>query len=368
MEGAPDDSEDVVVELLAFEDSMNRDPSFDDPGNSPIMVDPPRPAATPGPFCEFCSVDFPSFSALCKHQARPCHLEHEGQPIADPVTVRVAPQYAALAGVSELVVDRKMAEVTVRRLHAKLVGCFNLERYYKAIESLTSKSVWRPLSVADVQLMKRLCAVQLAASMGMGGRESQEEAKGREGLEDEIDLLIIQMGGEAFVKLSTRSPKDATSGSLAVTSGGAALQLLCKSQRCFRDLGMVERYGDGGQMSIIVRQFDPLMNPELEFRCVVLNRKLVTVSQYNCYKVFSALNNPQLLREIALCVQSALRTVEEALFALYESFVVDFSIRLDPMRASIVEINPPFSSGIGLFRWRDLPKRLTIRAAIAKDE
>ncbi len=266
----------VSVELLPMQDDVfNRNPSQESPLNAPILVDPPAPTPTPGkPFCEFCCVEFATFSLLCKHQARPCHLEYEGLPISEPVKVTVAAPYVRHAGLESVVVDRKMAEVTVRRLHAKLVGCFNLERYYRAIEELTSKSVWLPLSLEEVGLLKRLCAVQLAQSMGMGGRESQEEAAGRERLEDQLTQLIGQVGGRGFVKLSTRSPKDVAGGSRVVTTGAEALQLLCKSQRIFRDLGMVERYG--GEMSIIVREFDEAMNPEMEmeFRCVVLNRKL----------------------------------------------------------------------------------------------
>jgi hypothetical protein len=270
MEGLDDD---VIVELVAMEDDFNRNPSQEDPSKAPIVLDPPAPQPVPGKaYCEFCCVTFASFSLLCKHQARPCHVEHEGQPIVEPVRVSVAAPYVRLAGLESTVVGRKMAEVTARRLHAKLVGCFNLERYYDAIAELTSKSVWLPLSVEDVGLLKRLCAVQLAQSMGMGGRENQEEAKGRERLEDHLAELIARVGGRGFVKLSTRSPKDVADGSRAVTTGAEALQLLCKSQRIFRDLGMVERYG--GEMSIIVREFDEAMDPEMEFRCVVQNRKL----------------------------------------------------------------------------------------------
>jgi hypothetical protein len=86
--------------------------------------------------------------------------------------------------------------------------------------------------------------------------------------------------------------------------------------------------------------------------------------------VFPRLNDPDLLRKIASCIREALHRVEAKVFELYESFVVDFCVRTNSstMSATIVEINPPLSSGIGLFRWRDLPNKLTIRAAIGVQE
>ncbi len=93
----------------------------------------------------------------------------------------------------------------------------------------------------------------------------------------------------------------------------------------------------------------------------------MTISQYDCYKVFPRLNDRELLLNVANCIRAALERVGPKLFELYESFVVDFCVRTEPtMSATIVEINPPLSSGIGLFTWKDLPQSLTIRAAIAK--
>jgi hypothetical protein len=96
----------------------------------------------------------------------------------------------------------------------------------------------------------------------------------------------------------------------------------------------------------------------------------VTISQYDCYKVFPRLNDRDLLRKVASCIRAALQRVEAKVYELYASFVVDFCVRTNSptMSATIVEINPPLSSGIGLFRWKDLPNNLTIRAAIGVQE
>jgi hypothetical protein len=95
----------------------------------------------------------------------------------------------------------------------------------------------------------------------------------------------------------------------------------------------------------------------------------VTISQYDCYKIFPRLNDRELLLRVANCIRGALERVGPKVFELYESFVVDFCVRAAPtICATIVEINPPLSSGIGLFQWKDLPAKLTIRAAIGVQE
>ena len=142
------------------------------------------------PNCEFCCTTFDSFSSLCQHQAKPCHLEFETQPISNPVHVRVHERIERYFPVDVVTVDRKMALVTKRRLQSSLISKFNLEAYYELIKEYTSKTVWIELGVEDIKLLKRLCAVQLATAMGMASRESQEEAVAREKLEDKMNEII----------------------------------------------------------------------------------------------------------------------------------------------------------------------------------
>lgn len=353
--------DEVKVEKVNVLDDtkINLNPTQEDPFLlGPVWIDPPLavpPAGTP--YCSECGCVFQTYSALGKHQGKPCHLDPslsvEGtSPI---VRVVVAEKYQALVGVREKSVDQRMAVLEKRRLHTKLLTKYNLEAYYDVIKTHTAASAWIALQPDDVTLLLRLCGLAKSRAMGMVTRETQQEAAGREALEDKVGALIRELGGRAFVKLSTRSPKDAIKtqgGSLMVTSGEQALSLICKSERCFNDLGLVSRYGDG-ELSIIVRAFDDRVDPQLEFRCVVLGDCLVSISQYNCYSAYDVLQDEARLKSIGTSIVRIWREVHPALRALYDEYVIDFAATPEGGTASIIEINPCSSSGIGLFSWKE---------------
>lgn len=216
------------------------------------------------------------------------------------------------------------------------------------------------------QVPSSLCK-KLAQSAGMGGRETQEEAAGREKLEDQLSAMIQSVGGKAFVKLSTRSPKDVKRANLDVTNGMDALDLLCRSQRIFNDLGLIEQYG--GDLSLVVREYDSSINPQLEFRCVVQKGKLRCMSQYNCYEAFDVLQDTAFVESIAQAIVKLHSELAPKLAPIYEDYVIDFAAIVkegQEISATVIEINPPASSGIGLFKWSSLPEKLTLRYVVKK--
>ena len=156
---------------------------------------------------------------------------------------------------------------------------------------------------------------------------------------------LVDLGGSAFVKLSTRSPKDAVKKgeSLVVNTGSDALRLICKSQRCHQDLGMVERYGNKDDVfSIILREFDTSIDWKWEFRCVVQNDHLVCISQYNCYEVFSCLQDANLLNDIAKQIKEVFSIVHPRLKKKYHEYVIDFAAVLKGIIiiSSKIDFNP----------------------------
>lgn len=215
----------------------------------------------------------------------------------------------------------------------------------------------------------------------MGGRETQLEAEGRERLEDEITQMIsgvVQKKDDdssssrrAFVKLSTRSPKDVRHQRLDVANGGEAMDLLCRSQRIFHDLGMVEQYATSDSaLSIVVREYDDRIRREWEFRCVVQQSRLCSISQYHCYEVLDALQNEEkthLLDQVARAIVEVHDNhLAPKLASLYQNYVIDFAAIVDEeqkkvLDVTVIEINPSASSGIGLFKWSQLPDKLTLR-------
>merc|ERR1711916_122649 len=130
---------------------------------------------------------------------------------------------------------------------------------------------------------------------------------------------------------------------------------------------MLERYGDGVPVAIVVREWVP-MAPEKEFRCVARKGKLIAISQYNCY---TPLTMP--LAKLTQGMSEIVRvfdSIKDSVFGMYQEFVIDFAL-LDDGSAHVVEINPPVSSGIGLFSWAELanhdgPLRIRILDRVEK--
>jgi len=160
---------------------------------------------------------------------------------------------------------------------------------------------------------------------------TEEELKLVAGVEDRIDDIVKELGGEVFVKLNTRSPKDAVferrnpnverflleeleqlkkkkptekiddndelilltraaTRGMRVTTGKEAMALLSVSDRVYSDLRKsiqstkTTLRNDPG-VSVIVRKWD-FFPIHMEFRGFVCKRKFTGLSQYFHYAYF----------------------------------------------------------------------------------
>jgi len=216
---------------------------------------------------------------------------------------------------------------------------------------------------------------------------------------------------KAFVKLSTRSPKDSkkafaravesyrrrveeltaagaeagpntrwrvlceeTTASGAVASGSAALELLLDSERVYEDLEYALRGPPDvseheereprklkWNMSLVARAWDPRLKPESEFRGICWGGKLTCLCQY-----FHPLYFPELVdqreaveRDINASFYNA--KVQSAVARLGGHCIIDFAW-LGPGEVIIIELNPfdgvclgVFPASTGLFLW-DTPE------------
>lgn len=191
----------------------------------------------------------------------------------------------------------------------------DVEHWYNILKAHTFATEWFELD----ELAMRAIRTRFAKDP-----LTKEEEKRLVLLCSSIDGLISKLGGAAFVRLSTRSPKDAIVSSpefvrsmqeqlrqidskdLAATgeafyecvmkagrmaSGKAAVELLCNSSRVFMDL---RRSLDAKfPVLCVVREYCYLA-PSSEFRVFVVRGKITAVSQYIDCLFFPQLDSVQL--------------------------------------------------------------------------
>lgn len=137
-----------------------------------------------------------------------------------------------------------------------------------------------------------------------------------------------------------------------------AMTYLTSSERIYSDL---LRCADTDpavwkwDVRLIVREWADV-DPEMEFRCFVANRKMVAITQYNNQLLYPFLCNVGFLRETVSCIVSTFEKVSDLI--QYNLYVIDFAVHADLKSATIIELNPagPMTGG-SFFDWnldRDL--------------
>jgi hypothetical protein len=261
-----------------------------------------------------------------------------------------------------------------------------LEQYFDAIQTHTFASAFVPLTR------------DLARALLQRDRASLISA-----LAPQIDAARRSLGVEkVFVRLSSRSPKDAplalaafpallertrlrmrdaTSGNarafalqiaatlaMGASSGAEAMELLVASDRIRDDLQQFVDGHLGDDFRVCVREFRNLPL-EFELRAFVYGRRVTAVTQYNPYLFF-----PLLVKHKAALVARVVDFVQQTLPQLTLDHCVldlvlvrakndeerdlflgqqdDTELDLDAFRVMIVELNPFAEfAGEGLFSW-----------------
>ncbi len=167
-------------------------------------------------------------------------------------------------------------------------------------------------------MMQGLASANLARAMGMDRRETNKELEMREKLEERL-AMVMDPTKVYFCRMSTRSPKDGVSLSaeekllpiterlqrkirlLQVRNPQQVVDLLTKSQRVFSDINFYFGHrvanSTSAKLFLILREWTE-MPQDHEFRCYIVNRKIVAISQYQCYCVFPAMQNVEHVRRI----------------------------------------------------------------------
>ncbi len=292
---------------------------------------------------------------------------------------------------------------------------YDLDFWIGEFAGITFRTAVLPLSPEEMAALKKFCVWAKKAYMqhvndclktangikmpeswfgqAMGAAQVPESAKAvAEGLRLKLDKVISEFGNAAFVKLSTRSPKDsyvlphrekhryvallsqglaepsarewAETECLRVHSGTEALDLLIASQRVEDDLDTTLDWGkatcsaealSSSPMSVVVREWARVPRWG-EFRSFVCKGKLNAVTQYFCDRMFPLLVKQK--EEVAGMIK---KFFEEQVGPRLRKLaiahaVVDFGLVLGAdervEKIIVLELNSfGVRSGAGLFDW-----------------
>lgn len=164
-------------------------------------------------------------------------------------------------------------------------------------------------------------------------------------LTDRIDAALTGFENGAFVKLSSRSAKDAWCETFKCVSGADVLNQFSSSERILDDL-VQYKYLDH-PCYLLLRDWADIPKHE-EWRCFVRDGRIIGVSQYHYLDDFTTIygNDGALYDRIVTFVESAAVPVLPC-----DPVVVDVWLRPDPM---VIEINPYGLSDPCLFDYAEL--------------
>jgi hypothetical protein len=295
--------------------------------------------------------------------------------------------------------------------------------WFEDIKEVTFTSTFCDLSPEEAQIIvthweERTRMIANSASVGGASQEDlhrvlenhlAEAVEKLKPLQDRLQEAIseetkLSPVGMAFVKLSTRSPKDSkkalarakaeyreridalggdaqvepntrwrilceeTTKSGAVSDAACALGLLLDSDRVFEDLeyalrGPPDTVGDAHtnkwNMQLVARAWDPRLKPESEFRGICWNNKLTCLNQYYHPLLFPELmdKRDEILKDIQYVFESP--GVKNAVSRLGGHCIIDFAW-LGSGEVIVVELNPfdgvclgTFPASTGMFLWDD---------------
>ena len=260
-----------------------------------------------------------------------------------------------------------------------------LHSYYHEIEPHTFKTTFVPVSVEAADAWR---------VGNRGGVLTPDQQQHLQTLKDVVDEHVTTtFGGRCFIRLSTRSPKDAidkvpalraelvrylrerlgevqargeeVDGNaklcalndsmaplMAVSSSSEFFELVACSSRCVSDIVRCLDYKDdlpSWDLQCIVREFHPVPSSS-EFRCFVKDRRLVAISQYfaTCFYPDVAERADEYRVRIVDFFEAACGAIT------LDEYIIDMAVMPDSDRVHIIELNPfAQTTGPCLFDWSE---------------
>lgn len=260
---------------------------------------------------------------------------------------------------------------------------WDIDVWYPALESLTYKSIFLPLTHEERDAIIRFNEVSWK-NVCDSNKLTKSEVKILKNLEEDLDKEIkSHFNSKAFIRLCGRSPKDgeplnreeiyqkyksihktfiesgfeedihtkmlaiAQINIMKVTCGRDAMSLLLTSERVFSDMIDWKLYGEPEQ--ICLREYDEDMRYDLEFRCFVYDGKLTAISQYDHHAYYHHLESEELKTKVYNLIS---KKISEELVPLINTrnFVADYCFIRNDIK--LIELSPFLPcTGAGLYRW-----------------
>ncbi|XP_050418437.1 uncharacterized protein LOC126831840 isoform X1 [Patella vulgata] len=273
----------------------------------------------------------------------------------------------------------------------------NTELWQECLKEVTFPSKYCPISIEEAEtfvriferMFKNLDAERIS-KIDLWGNLTPEEKIVIDNLSSKLDVVLQEVirnskEGCAFVKTSSRSPKDAPMAhgkfgelyksylsklseeerncenqqiicllksafeAMKVTSAREVMQLMITSERIYQDMLLALEIKDRYHENFVVREFVPI-DVDMEFRAFVFDLELTAIAQYN-YLVFS----DRLLKEKDVIIERLQKFYKEEVKTRIttkfpQHFIVDFAVCKD--KIWVIEINPFLvSTDSGLFSW-----------------
>eukprot|EP01083_Nonionella_stella_P037419 101998_1 len=275
---------------------------------------------------------------------------------------------------------------------------FEMDSYYKYIMHHTYKTEFIPVSFAEAN------ALRLYFRDTLYQDKNADSIQHFSNLQANLNTAINKLkstnpSGQFFVRMSTRSPKDACdkplfrtklielmrerfvnedgfnaeyhdlnkrliglrecfSKVLCVSNCDQMLELLSFSERCVSDLKRLMDHKhllDKWDLYLVVREFKfiPIQN---EFRCFVHNSQLTAITQYfpHCYFPQSIQQNADTIKRMITeyYKNRVLKECGELNVELNSSYVLDLNVDVAHNKIMIIELNPfAQTTGAGFFDW-----------------
>ncbi|KAJ5078546.1 cell division cycle protein [Anaeramoeba ignava] len=274
----------------------------------------------------------------------------------------------------------------------KYIFDFAIETWYPYVEKYTLKTEVLEVSIEEAEALLNYCEEFYNSNSNIESKnlKTEENKKTLSLLEQRINTSIeSNFNNASFVKLSTRSPKDAVTtginekmkqefenelkksdGSpnqdtiafvnakrkcLKVTSGAEALELFRRSSRIREDLMRTLEFPGAFSLAIIIREWVE-MDASMEFRGFVFNKKLNALSQYCYLQCFSNLHAEK--QDISQRVNDFFLQISPLI--PQDNYIVDLVFLEKEIK--IIELNPFFADTSGcLFDWNEDLDRQTIK-------
>ncbi|PRP78291.1 hypothetical protein PROFUN_13825 [Planoprotostelium fungivorum] len=269
-----------------------------------------------------------------------------------------------------------------RRRHYQ--ASFSINTWYDALREHTFRTETVDLSFEEAQSI-----VTVFLSKRQAGVDLSKERDILQKLAVRLDWIIKNdFNRRCFIKLNTRSPKDApiydfnsqtvkkaiiseisrlepqerddnnetiafvkaTNRCLVTSSGIEAVQVLTRSMRIYEDLIKCIQFGEKHfEAKLVIREWleEVINKPEMEFRCFVCKNQMNAITQYfsMCHFPDLAPRKEEIQKKILHFFDTQLKNK-----LTHNNYVVDLFIGRD--RILIIELNPFHNgAGAGLFSW-----------------